>query len=117
SVDGWTSSSVIVWISSIYPPISGIQALEWTLDQATDTWSIYDPMTPIEIDSEGETTIYARVVSGVGTIGEISSAVVRIDRGKPNIETDIITLGDGEKYVSGSWTNQDVQVTAVIENK
>src|SRR5699024_10301472 len=96
------------------PPSGG--TLEWTTDPDNVPWTVYDNLSII-IDQDGETTIYARTINGVGAVSEVRTAVIQIDRGTPVIQTSMTTLGEGHEYVEGSWTNQDVEISVRFENE
>lgn len=92
----WTNeSTVLMSIIDGADAVAGVKETEYKVSGATTKeWSKYLG-TNIVINNEGETTIHARTIDQVGNIGEIQTAIVKIDRTAPIIESFDICSKDG----------------------
>lgn len=82
---------------------------EYLIDGDKEWKTIGDETSIITFDEPGEHSIKARVVDNLGYKGEISGPVTVIVPPKDEATLTVVPkLADGNKYTSGSWTNQNV---------
>ncbi|WP_423800202.1 OmpL47-type beta-barrel domain-containing protein [Neobacillus sp. SAB-20_R2A] len=101
SPNDWTNQDkVTVTLSSGTDSLSGVFKNQYKIGNGT--WTDY-LNSPVEITSEGITTIYGRTIDIAGNISNQGQTEVKIDRSGPTLPTIIPS--------ASSWTNQDVTFT------
>ena len=99
----WTNQNVTLTVNEVTSP--GITRYEYSVNGGA--WQTYNATNKVVVTSEGTSTVKARAVNNVGTVGaESTGYIVKIDRTAPSNPTV-----DLSGYASGTWTNGNVTQT------
>ncbi len=78
----WTNQNVTLTVSEVASP--GIIRYEYSINGGT--WQTYNATNRIVVTSEGTTTIKARAINNIGTVGaESTGYIVKIDKTNPTV--------------------------------
>lgn|GEM_PF-2931782 len=105
SASSWSTTNVTATLSSPSDPGgSGVQRREFSLSGATTlNWTTYTGA--VTVVAEGETTIHARDIDGVGNVSSEGTAVIKIDKTAPAAPSIAPN--------SAVWNKTDVAVTII----
>ncbi len=99
----WTNQNVTLTVNEITSP--GITRYEYAVNGGI--WQTYNSTNKIVISSEGTSTVKARAVNNVGTIGaESTGYIVNIDKTAPSVPTV-----NFNGYTPNTWTSGNVNIT------
>ncbi len=99
----WTNQNVTLTINEVSSP--GVTKYEYSINGGT--WQTYNSTSKIVISNQGATTVKARAINNVGTIGaESVGYIVNVDKTAPSVPT--INFNG---YTPNTWTNGNVNVT------
>ena len=101
----WVNHAVTVSVYGGSDATSGVRTVEYKLGH-DGQWIEFTG--EFIVDFEGETTVYARTIDNAGNISEEATAIIRIDKTKP--EKPVINLS------KTSWTYEDVTVSIIHGN-
>jgi hypothetical protein len=106
NAEGWAKDAVSITITAGEPDEhSGDGVLQYRIGEA-GAWTTYDPKEGVEVEEEGVTTVYARMVDKAGNEGEAASAQVKIDKTAPGVTAIQLSGTAGEN----GWHKSDVTI-------
>jgi alpha-tubulin suppressor-like RCC1 family protein len=97
SNSNWTNQDVTFTVADGADSLSGVQKSQYKVGNSGN-W--VDFLSPISINTEGITMIYARSIDFAGNIGEETSIPIKIDKTPPSVPTIMAS--------NTNWTNQNV---------
>ncbi|WP_282940368.1 S-layer homology domain-containing protein [Paenibacillus sp. RC67] len=103
----WSKQAVTVK-ATFADTVSGLSSKQYSLDGGT-SWINYTGA--FDLTSDGTYDVQVKAVNNAGNV-TLQSFTVKIDQTAPSLAVDMTS--NGQPYVSGAWTSQDVtlQVTA-----
>ncbi|GKS12943.1 hypothetical protein YDYSY3_39430 [Paenibacillus chitinolyticus] len=104
SEDKVTKNNVLVTLTHGTDADSGIDKSQIRIG---DAGSWIDYTSPVEVDQEGKTNIYARSIDNAGNLSDETKIVTNIDRTKPTVPMIAVS--------KGTWTNDTAGVTFTID--
>ncbi len=96
----WTNQNVTLTVNEVTSP--GITRYEYSVNGGA--WQTYNATNKVVVISEGTSTVKARAINNVGTIGaESTGYIVKIDKAAPSTPTV-----NFNGYTPNTWTSSNV---------